>query len=759
MGDKLPPEYFELVRDALAEEVQVKKRRVEHGNDSPPVVVSISSSDDGQDSPTEEDQSEEEDYDSDEFEDVVTEDNGNQGVDVSLNIDSSSPRKSSSRSVSKAAIVDPKTRQFRKFFHMFYLVAMMLHYYLRNEWLNDPKLQGKLSDLVPDKVLINLSPERDEELPLRSTRKLLDALKACMKLWIKHCKVINGKDDGLYMWRWDWLSNGAGRLQKPLTQRQFRNILTKGAPMSRKIAAEGFVAMLRGCGLNARLVVSLQPPDFTNLKSFVAADSNSKDTDAQDTNKFEYPLFWCEVWDKFAKSWINIDPICKEVIEQIRYKSKLEPTGKYAKFNQLRYVIAFDRKKGCKDVTRRYAAGYNAKILKRRITRDQAGLAWYNTVIGAFHRRKRTKIDDYEDEYFKKRDEMEGIPNNIADLKNHPYYAIEKDLKQNEILRPGCVQCGFLRLKSTKKHNLSTIKVYKRSDILQCFSARNWYMQGRILKTGCMPAKIIKVKEFNTGEQTTERLYHYDDTEPYVPPVVDSEGNIPINAYGNIDVYKPWMIPKGCVLIESNCAIKAAAFIGIPFAKAVTGFKFEKSRGAKTRSAKPRITGVVVETQYCEAVCSMIEGIHYLAAQELKEERELQVLKSWAKLLAQLRVKNRLNERHGTIEDNEVSEEEPKTEDLPESGGFIIEETTDIIPDQSNPFAHEEETRGFFDQDISTEAIDNYNSSERSKVENYEDPNSATSSKRNSKEAEIADEYVLFMEELNENDSDHIDNK
>ncbi|AGO14019.1 AaceriAGR162Cp [[Ashbya] aceris (nom. inval.)] len=668
MEGKLPEHYFELVREAVAAEPaarrETKRRRTAAG-----VAVAAESagssrvaSDDEAGTQTEDE------YDSEDFEDVETEAEATGGISVTL--------AASRAKAARAKVVDSETRAFRRSFHMLHLAALLAHYHVRNTWLNDGKLQSRLAALVPDEVYASMHPERDEQLPLRSTRKLLDALRKCMKLWEKHCKRIVGLDGGLYMRPWERLAQRCTSGAGGMTRKAFNRALQKGAAMPRSVAQEGFVALLRGCGLNARLVVSLQPPDLTNMKPAAEARGADPPGDSDDdTDKYEFPLVWCEVWDRYSKAWITVDPLCKQLVEQVRNKSKLEPTGKFARFNQMRYVVGFDRKQGCRDITRRYCAQYNAKVRRRRITRDAQGAAWYDALLGALHQRKRMKTDDYEDEYFARRDEVEGIPNNLADLRNHPHYVLEKDLRQHEILRPGSEQCGFVRLKTTKRSAGSTLKVFKRTDVVPCYSGRYWFLQGRVLRKNCRAAKTVVVKDHRTGESEEERLYPESETEPYVPPPVAPDGTIPTNAFGNIDVYKPSMIPAGCVLIENPNAVRAAAFIGVPFAKAVTGFSFERGR-----TVKPKFSGVVVRSCHRDAVCAMIDGIEGIDDDARMQERELGALQSWALLLAQLRVKQRLIDRHGAVsEPSSDAASEPDASDT-EAGGFFPDDSASPLP-------------------------------------------------------------------------------
>lgn len=74
----------------------------------------------------------------------------------------------------------------------------------------------------------------------------------------------------------------------------------------------------------------------------------------------------------------------------------------------------------------------------------------------------------------------EPIPKKIDDFRHHPLYVLERHLRRNEMLRPGAVHVGALT--SGKGMNLKTENVYKRKDIISCYSAREWFRQGRIVK-------------------------------------------------------------------------------------------------------------------------------------------------------------------------------------------------------------------------------------------------------------------------------------
>lgn len=100
---------------------------------------------------------------------------------------------------------------------------------------------------------------------------------------------------------------------------------------------------------------------------------------------------------------------------------------------------------------------------------------------------------------FKDRDQLEDIdlanhllkepvPKKIDDFRHHPLYVLERHLRRNEMLIPGAVHVSALT--SGKGMNLKTEHVYKRKDVVSCFTAREWFRRGRVIKVLC-PAEIV----------------------------------------------------------------------------------------------------------------------------------------------------------------------------------------------------------------------------------------------------------------------------
>ena len=316
--------------------------------------------------------------------------------------------------------------------------------------------------------------------------------------------------------------------------------------------------------------------------------------------------------------------------------------------------------------------------------------------------------------YFSKlilRNQAEEIPSSIQDFRGHPIYVLERHLRQNEVLEP-CEPCGYLAIKKAgfkKKKNKATgaivstaplEKIYKRSNVKFVRSARGWYQMGRVLKPGAQPKKhVIRKKtpantNFNSRsnrktdeddndydnyleeEDESTGLYSLEQTDLYVPPPI-VDGKVTRNAYGNIDVYVPSMIPEGGVLLRYPHIAIAAKMVGIDYANAVTGFDFGSKGGKKgggRGSAAARIDGIVIAKEYEEAVRLVYDQ---MTQEQEEEDRELAIAKAlmmWRRYVTALRIKARLERDHGKIQ--EQHEQQPKVTAVHEhedSGNFMLQ--------------------------------------------------------------------------------------
>jgi xeroderma pigmentosum group C-complementing protein len=264
-----------------------------------------------------------------------------------------------------------------------------------------------------------------------------------------------------------------------------------------------------------------------------------------------YPIFWVEALDKAHQKWIPVDALVSESVAKPR---QFEPPASDSE-NNMSYVVAFDEEGTAKDVTRRYAKAFNAKTRKLRVDSADGSEKWWRKALRIYSRGFKTDADQAEDDELAVAEAREPMPKNVADFKDHPVYALERHLRRNEVLinrhETGRVATGKDSTGGKKKLE----SVYRRSDVRLVKSADAWYRVGREIKIGEQPVKIVAAKKQDDMdamdgevESSGTGLYTEDQTELYNPPPVVN-GRVPRNAYGNLDVYVPSMVPRGGVHI------------------------------------------------------------------------------------------------------------------------------------------------------------------------------------------------------------------
>lgn len=601
----------------------------------------------------------------------------------------------------------------RKLVHQLYLLAMVAHGIVRNRWCSDKELLRKLRLRIPHENSSLFEPKPDV-LDFVNSQRFIRGLRQLAQFYSRKFKVCA---QGLV--RKDW-SNALQKQENTLrdvTLPRFRTLVT-GFRGSRDIGAQGFVALLRSVGVNARLVFSLQPPDYRSL----APAETAKDEPAQTKPRSEfdpvfipdgkadllkglrsqsstvekkskrastfplspYPIFWIEAWNPYSRKWISIDPIVNELVEVVPTRRKCRFEAPMAEpTHQTWYVFAFDRLGGVKDVTRRYTLYYNAKTVKKRIAfNSDEDESWYLRMIRASSMKKYTQIDILESKEFHDRDIAEGVPNNMGDFKNHPVYALEAQLRQDEVIWPKdeSSKCGTFRTKS------SVVPIFKRSHVYRLRTPKAWHMRGRVLKIGAQP---LKTKEKTLRDQDDDedqiRLYAEFQTLLYrAPPIVD--GKITKNAFGNVEIFTPTMMPDNGFLAKVTDKLpmksleKAARLLGIDYAKAIIAFDFGKAKAVTAKEG-----GILIDVQYKEAMLLVLQGLADEEEDNRRRKVELNALAAWKFFLSKLRIVDRLDRQHGKVSDDEegyfsvASDESGSDEDgykprgtkTRESGGFV----------------------------------------------------------------------------------------
>nr|POF02957.1 dna repair protein rhp41 [Quercus suber] len=373
--------------------------------------------------------------------------------------------------------------------------------------------------------------------------------------------------------------------------------------------------------------------------------------------KLSFPVWWVEAFDEAYQRWIPVDPI---VTRTVNKATKLQPPSTYHDLNQLVYVIAMETNGVAKDVTRRYAKAYNAKTRRFRLDSTEHGTQWLGKAMKVFRtksvQRDRDQVEDIE---LSQKEAKEGLPENVQDFKGHPRYALERHLKRHEVLHPRR-EVGRINAGTAAKPKMEA--VFRRQDVLLCRSAEKWFRLGREVKAGQQPLKHIdtilrsrhasdlELDQDTQIQNRTTALYSFAQTMLYIPlPVI--RGRIPRNAFGNLDVYVPSMVPEGGIHLRHPFVQQAARLLRVDHADAVTGFQFRNRKGVAV------IEGAVVPAIYAEAVKAVIDGMDWLQQEDSCRLRSLAALRLWKKFFVGLNIRQKVDGLTGVVMDPGIGPE------------------------------------------------------------------------------------------------------
>ncbi|KAF9493604.1 Rad4-domain-containing protein [Pleurotus eryngii] len=419
------------------------------------------------------------------------------------------------------------------------------------------------------------------------------------------------------------------------------------------------------------------------------------------------PVFWTEVFSRGDGRWLAVDPVRCIVNKRKAFdpspgasvppgpssfgslgtpasQKVVRPTFSYAvSENRMAYVLAFEEDGYARDVTRRYAREYGAKVSKvQGQGRGKGRLEWWNRVLSIVHRPYRLHRDDIEDEELDANEMKEAMPTTISGFKDHPLYVLTRHLHQNQIIYPeppDTPELGKFRGEP----------VYPRSAVVDLKSSESWLRsEGRVVKAGCQPLKMVKarsgtvnklreietLKTAGTGNgEVMQGLYARGQTEMYVPPPV-IDGIVPKNNFGNIDLYVPSMLPRGGVHVPYKGVAKIARRLGLDYAEAVTRFDF------KNRRALPVVEGVVIAVENEDVLLETYWEAEKEAEEKSHKQREERVVKRWKRLIQALQIRQRLQNQYQNTRDEMPADDHHQ----PEQGEMVIEKDHDT--DQAGGF-------------------------------------------------------------------------
>ena len=650
--------------------------------------------------------------------------------DVSISVAPSSATKKPAVNRRKPATAVEKA--FRLRIHKIHFLTLLGHCMYANSRCNHPTVQKIMGRLVDKRMRSYLNPKTNDS-QFQRNRSFIDGLEQAKAALKAEFRITMS---GMARPRWpadggeDRPSSGG----EPMDLADFATA-AKDLEGSQDTGNQLFCAMLRAAGVETRLVCSLQTLPFANpppkastpvrkKKPAVFAiasdtDPNLSDASASDGSigssavigkipsvrrrlgqpsfatspkvappkekkipirTLSYPVYWVEAFNEAHQKWVPVDPM---VTNTVNKPAKIEPPMTYD-LNQMMYVVAFEEDGVARDVTRRYAKAFNAKTRRQRVeSSGEDGAKWLKAALRLFRRRQRLDRDQVEDSELAQKEAREGLPSNVLDFKGHPYYALERHLRRHEVLHPRR-EAGKVNAGTAAKPRMEP--VFRRQDVLSCKSADKWYRLGREVKQGeqplkHVPARISRRKDLEDDghdtEPSTTGLYSIHQTQVYVPPPV-TRGRIAKNAFGNLDVYVPSMVPPGGAHIRHPLTQQAARALRIDYADAVTGFKFQGRQGTAI------IEGAVVPEEHRAAVQAVIEGLEQEALEEESRARSLTALRLWSRFTKGLRIAERVASYSEKVAEPDVDGQEVSETDFASGAVSALSEDA---PDPTMPTA------------------------------------------------------------------------
>lgn len=207
-------------------------------------------------------------------------------------------------------------------------------------------------------------------------------------------------------------------------------------------------------------------------------------------------------------------------------------------------------------------------------------------------------------------------------------------LKFEGLYPPNAPTLGFVRKEP----------VYARECVHVMHSREIWVKQARVVKLGETPYKIVKSrpKWDRANNKMLEcqplEIFGYWQTKPYEPPVAEN-GIVPRNPYGNVELFKPEMLPIGTRHLQLPGLQRTCKKMNVDCAQAVVGFDFHSG------ASHPTFDGFVVCEEFADAVLEQWWKDQQEADLKEKEKVQARVWGNWKKLIKGLFIRERLKRK------------------------------------------------------------------------------------------------------------------
>ncbi|XP_069549980.1 DNA repair protein complementing XP-C cells isoform X1 [Brachyistius frenatus] len=334
---------------------------------------------------------------------------------------------------------------------------------------------------------------------------------------------------------------------------------------------------------------------------------------------------WLEVYVEKTSSWVCVD---------VEHGVGMPHLCVQNATALVTYVVSVDGDGFLKDLGRKYDPTWMTSSRKRRVDDD-----WWEETLEPF-------LGPEDERDLKEEKELQNkllnkpLPISIVEYKNHPLYALKRHLLKYEAIYPATATVlGYCRGEP----------VYSRDCVHTLHSKDTWLKEARTVLLGEEPYKMVKGFSNRSRkarimaelkEENDLPLFGEWQTEEYQPPIA-VDGKVPRNDYGNVYLFKPCMLPVGCVHLRLPNLHRVARKLDMDAAPAVTGFDFH---GGYSHAVTD---GYIVCEEHEEILRAAWVEEQELQKQKEKEKKEKRVISNWTLLVKGVLIRERLKRRYG----------------------------------------------------------------------------------------------------------------
>ena len=405
-------------------------------------------------------------------------------------------------------------------------------------------------------------------------------------------------------------------------------------PLAKKLKTRKKASTEVGDCTNLGAVESPSDSTTSNHKKLAERDSTSavvmSSNGLNGSNIYDTTDSWAEVFSSKMQKWLTVHLPSLSVGQPHQVE--------LASNKLLLYVVALDEEGHIKDVTSRYASSWCTVERKARISEE-----WWSATLAPY--RPSHEEDEREDEDIYTSLLSRPLPLKKQEFRGHPLYALPSQLLKYEAVYP-------------KSSNIlgycNSEPVFSRSCIHTLHCRENWLKEGKVVRKGESPYKVVQshyikknIAPSPSGKKEVHLFGHWQ-TEDYVPPPV-VDGKIPRNEFGNVELFKPSMLPKGACHIRIQGIQKVAKKLGVDYASAVVGWEFHG------RYSFPVMEGVVVAEENRSLLLDAWREQEAKIRLDKAKKREKVVLDRWCRFVKGVFIAERVKRRFRDIDKGDGS--------------------------------------------------------------------------------------------------------